>query len=197
MCPKCDSVFRGEMLFVEHRKTVLLSRTTSTLLHAWSQTNKAPVQIHVTKRSKCPLSSTLILKQAQTPELTSCSRSTSTLNTKATHLDVHYALRAQKESQVGDYMVRQFARYLTALRIYLRENTNLYPDMDLKSTRICRKQPEGTLLFCNQVPVTKEGEEDPELLVVHHDHNRPSPNIVGYLCRGCNRREGKVNNSFP
>jgi hypothetical protein len=40
-------------------------------------------------------------------------------------LDVHYALRAQKESQVGDYMVRQFARYLTAANLPPREHKPL------------------------------------------------------------------------
>jgi hypothetical protein len=89
-------------------------------------------------------------------------------------------------------MVRQFARYLTVLRIYIRENTNLYPDLDAaECAEYLRNNVKERCAFCNQVPTTKEGAEDPELLVVHHDHNKPSPNIVGYLCRACNRREGR------
>jgi uncharacterized C2H2 Zn-finger protein len=56
MCPRCDSVFRGEMLLSNTAKHALLSRTTSMLLHAWCQTRKAPVPpLNVTKRSQSAL----------------------------------------------------------------------------------------------------------------------------------------------
>lgn len=201
MCERCDACYRGEATFLEHRKTCAAFQAeldVKTQMEPNVEGSCSKFSRYETL-SKCPF---VVYGDTET-QTNSGTHKLFSFWLYAKHesdpsLDLHLSLRAKKESQVGDFMVRQFSRYLTTMRIHLRENTNLYPDLDpTECAEFLANNVKRRCGFCKIVPRTKEGVENPELLVVHHDHNRPTPNIVSFLCRKCNRKEGKINQSFP
>ena len=201
MCEMCDSVFRGEAVFFEHRKSCAAFQA-ELEVKTQMEPNKKGSGSSFTRYET--LSKIPFVLYADTESQTNSgvhklfSFAIHAIHETDPSLNLRLSLRAKKESEVGDFMQRQFQRYLTTMRIHLRENTNLYPELDAtECAEFLANNVKDRCAFCNEVPLTKEKVKNPELLVIHNDSNRPSPNIVGFLCRKCHKKARNVNNSFP
>lgn len=202
-CPTCDSIFQGEPLFLTHKKTCLRFQVDADTIVPRMLPNPVGSSQRFTKYHTLSKSPFVLYGDTESQTDGTGHRLFSFFifvkHESDESLNLYLSGKATKEEQVGEQMVSRFVKALTLVRIHLRKHTNLYPHLDPEefedfvenNERVCCQ-------FCKKVPInTKTKHEDPDCLVVHHDHNRPSPNIVGYLCRSCNIAEAKINNSFP
>ena len=127
-------------------------------------------------------------------------------------LDRFILRTAEDDSQIGDYLCKKFIEDITELRYYISKNVNKYQKLDpLEREAFVKKNPKTCCQFCDvtveelkerkeeylaEGKILKDDEANKFDLVVHHNHNIPSPNIVGYLCQSCNIKESKVNKIF-
>lgn len=103
-------------------------------------------------------------------------------------LDKHIERCAQNVSEIGDYLCDQFMQDITDLRVHYMRNVNLFPFMkDADKRRWVKTHPE---------PSACEWCLRPEPLMIHHDHNKSTDNIVAWVCNKCNQLEAENNKKF-
>ena len=202
-CSYCDTVYRGVKIFEEHKANCLNFIRSKSLQSTKMIENPLGACQKFTKYHTLSKSPFVIYGDTET-QTNSDGHKLFSFMLYAKHYtdpsrDYYVYDCARKESQVGDGMIKRFMEELTFIRMHIKQNTNLYPELDPTEVYEFEEQNiREKCKFCGQVPINKHTkEEDPDCLIVHHDHNIPSPNIVGFLCQSCNIKESKINKSFP